>query len=287
MSKMFTVIVLSYNNYTYLKQCLDSILIQKYESIEIIVADDGSCVFDRDEIVTYIENNKHNNIVNYIVYQNEKNVGTVRSANRAIKNSKGSYIKLLAADDALYDENSLSNAEKALRDSNFGIITSDVMKCDENLNPISKYQKKFLKRMNGLSSDEEFRWLCIHNDIIAGGVFFARHFFDKYGLFDESFVLLEDWPTWLNATKLGCKICFEPFYAIRYRSNNGIGTSINSIYLKDKKKVLKNIIIPSKHKIGLFWYLVSRMSFILINLKVIRKLYGIVYRKNDKKEVNQ
>ena len=75
-----------------------------------------------------------------IVYQNERNYGTVKSANGAIRKTSGNFVKLLAADDALYDECSLSYAAEALLKSSSGIITGDVMRCDENLKPVAKYR---------------------------------------------------------------------------------------------------------------------------------------------------
>ena len=205
MTETFSVVVLLYNNSEYLNECLDSIIAQDYPSIEIIVADDGSKSFEREHIISYLGSKKKENLINYIVYQNEKNYGTVKSANGAIRKASGKYIKLLAADDALYDEYSLTYAAKALQKSPSGVITGDVMRCDENLKPIAKYRNKLPEALNDLEPLDVFRRLCVHNDIVAGGVFFSRDFFESYGYFDESFRLMEDWPTWLKATQHGCR----------------------------------------------------------------------------------
>ncbi len=279
MTDTFSVVVLLYNNSEFLNICLDSIFAQNYPSIEIVVVDDGSKSFDREYIVSYLESNKKDNIVNYIVYQNEKNFGTVKSANGAIRKASGNYIKLLAADDALYDERSLTYAVEALQKSSSGIITGDVMRCDENLNPIAKYRNILPKALNDLEPLDVFRRLCVHNDIVAGGVFFSKSFFESYGYFDESYRLMEDWPTWLNATHKGCRFLYFPFFAIRYRSNGGIGTSVNPIYMADKKRVLETIIIPDRKVIGMSWYIKARISFLIVNSPFIRKIYGFIFRK--------
>ncbi len=279
MKDLFSVVVLIYNNSEYLNQCLESVLIQDYASIELIIVDDCSRSFNRDDIVSYLESNKKENLVNYVVYQNEKNFGTVKSANGAIKKASGRFIKLLAADDALYDWKSLSHAAEALLASPDGIIAGDVMRCDAHLEPIAEYHKNLLDNLNHLKPFEVFRLLCIHNDIVAGGVFFTKSFFEKYGYFDESYRLLEDWPTWLTVTKKGCRILHSPFYAVRYRSNGGVGTSVNPMYMADKQRVLTNIIIPAKREIGYFWYAKARISFMLINSSFVRTAYGAIFRK--------
>ena len=279
MADTFSIVVLLYNNNEFLNECLDSIFVQDYPKVEIIVVDDGSKSYDRKSIVSYLESNKKANLVNYVVYQNEKNYGTVRSANRAIRKASGNYIKLLAADDALYDGCSLTYAAKALQKSPSGIITGDVMKCDENLKPITKYRNYLPEALNDLEPLDVFRRLCVHNDIVAGGVFFSKHFFDSYGYFDESYRLIEDWPTWLKATQQGCRFLYSPFFAIRYRSNGGIGTSNNPIYMADKKRAFDTIIIPAKKDIGMRWYFKAKLSFLMINSPFVRKVYGFVFRK--------
>lgn len=278
--ELFSVIILLYNNAQYVQECLDSVFNQKYPNIEIIIVDDGSKMFNQDGIQKYIEDNKKQNITNIIVYQNEKNVGTVKSANGAIKKSTGNYIKLIAADDALYNKDSLLQAAKALNISPCGIVTGDVMNCDQNLNPLGKYNKGLPEKINDLSPEEVFRRLCIHNNLVAGGFFFKRIFFEEYGLYDESYKLMEDWPTWLYITKRGCKIFYSPFYAIKYRSNGGIGTSMNPIYMADKKRVLDTVIIPAKSEIGPVYYIAARLSYFFINSDLVRKLYGKLFRNN-------
>lgn len=279
MNETFSIIVLLYNNNEFLNECLDSIFAQDYPSIEIIVVDDGSKSFDCESIVSYLKSNKKSNIVNYIVYQNERNYGTVKSANGAIRKASGNFVKLLAADDALYDECSLSYAAEALQKSSNGIITGDVMRCDENLKPVAKYRNNLPKALNDLEPLDVFRRLCVHNDIVAGGVFFSKRFFEIYGYFDESYRLMEDWPTWLKATYKGCRFLYSSFFAIRYRSNSGIGTGVNPAYMADKKRALDTIIIPAKSDIGMSWYLKARLSFFMINSPLVRKVYGFIFRK--------
>ena len=281
LSPLFTVIILLYNNSRYLQQCLDSVLIQNYSDIEIIVVDDHSDSFDKDGIERYISEHQTPNIRKLIVYQNESNYGTVKSANGAILKACGSFIKLLAADDALYDQDTLCYAAKALRESPCGIITGNVMRCDKGLVPIKKYRNLLLDRLNRLTPFEVFRCLCVHDDIVSPGVFFDKSFFEEYGLFDESYRLIEDWPMWLKATKEGCRIVYSSFWAVKYRSNSGIGTSTNAYYMQDKKLVLNKIIIPAKKELGWYWYLKARFSFFFINSPIVRKTYGFFFRKGN------
>ena len=70
LSELFTVVVLSYNNSQYIEGCLDSVLLQTYPEIEIIIADDCSKEFDADRYKAYCEKNNKGNINNVIVIRN-------------------------------------------------------------------------------------------------------------------------------------------------------------------------------------------------------------------------
>lgn len=172
LNDLFSVIILSYNNYSFLQTCIDSVLMQAYKRIELIVVDDKSQEFDIKSVNSYISERKDSNLINFVVYQNPVNYGTVKSINCALKKVKGKYVKLLAADDALFNKEVLVQAGKALQNSKNGIITSDMMKCNSALTPISIYHKPFQKKINQFTSQEYFRRLCMRNGIVAGGGIF-------------------------------------------------------------------------------------------------------------------
>ena len=55
MTELFSVIILVYNNSVYLTECIDSILMQTYPNIELIIADDHSLSFDEEYFKDYIQ----------------------------------------------------------------------------------------------------------------------------------------------------------------------------------------------------------------------------------------
>lgn len=279
MQALFSVIVVCYNNSQYLYDCIDSILKQDYDNIELVIADDYSKVFDIEGIKTYINSNAFDNIKHFDIYQNECNLGTVKNINRAIKKCSGTYLKVIAADDALYDGLVLSKAAEALDSSPCGLIVADVMKCDRNLAEIELYSKKLYNRINIMSAQECFKALCIHDDIVAGGVFMKLSVVKKHGLFDENYVLMEDWPMWLRICKAGDRFKYISFLCLKYRMDVGIGTSVNPVYMSDKRRLLKEIIIPSKKELGFLIYMKSRLYFALVNSIIVRKLYSLIFRR--------
>ena len=195
---LYTVIVTNYNNTKYLKNALDSVFKQHYKNIQLIITDDGSIDFDLKTIKQYIEKNKKNNIksVEYVI--NDENIGTVKTLNKAIKKAKGKYILFFASDDELYDENVLNNFEKYFIETNYNVITSQWKICDENMS--FNYNFVDVKRSEKLNKDiEKLKYvMCRSNIYGSGATSYRKVVFEKYGLFDTKYTLIEDWPYWLK-----------------------------------------------------------------------------------------
>ena len=276
--ELFTIIVLSYNNLQYMVSCLESILEQDYASIEIIFADDGSREFDKAMIERYISENKKDNLVNSIIYSNEMNLGTVKNINHALLLASGKYIKLIAVDDMLGNSRTLTDAHYYLSTAKDGIIVGDSIVCDSDMVPINKKPRFKQCMLNSMTPEELFKALCMTNIIDAQGVFFRKDFFDVYGYFDEKYRLLEDWPKWLDVTSKGCVIEYGEFIAAKYRSDCGLGTGMNKMYLKDKKNTFKTFVLANVKRIGLLYFFKCLMRFMITTSYSVRKIYSFLYR---------
>ena len=132
---VITVILLSYNTGEMLYDAIDSVLMQDYPFIELIVADDGSEIFPRERIEKYIQERKRNNIIDCTIIHRKRNVGTVKNINRALKISKGEYIRILGGDDAYPYPNTFSDTINMMKDNVIAVV-GKWMQCDEHLNPI-------------------------------------------------------------------------------------------------------------------------------------------------------
>ena len=275
---LFSVIVLFYNKDFIFRDSIGSILAQNYKNIELILVDDGSSVFNEAMIREFISENKKDNISNIVIQCNKKNLGTVRCANLGLGLAHGNYIKLLAADDALYDELSLDNARSALDKSESGIVVSGVMACDSSMKEICLFRENEKKRMRGMSAFKQYCSLCVRNPIPAPGVFFRRDCFKTNGLFDEEYKLLEDWPMWLRVTRSNRRLEFADFIGTKYRKNVGTSTSSRKQYLLDKRKVFSKEIVPYRRRIGFSRYCVSFFSSCIRTSPVLRKAYEALFR---------
>lgn len=93
MNKLISIIVPIYKVEKYLKQCIDSILLQTYKNLEIILVDDGSpdnCGIICDE---YAKKDKRIKVIH------KKNGGLSEARNYGIEASTGDYIMFVDSDD--------------------------------------------------------------------------------------------------------------------------------------------------------------------------------------------
>lgn len=218
---------------------------QDYPRIEVIIADDGSENFDK-KFIENLFSKSGKNIVNLEIIHHEKNIGTVRNLNNAIKKSNGNYFIGLAADDMYYDNQTVSKIIRFFKETKAYVVTSK--------RAVFEGDKRNVREVLPSSEDEIylyknpeilFRRLCIGNFISGACTFYSRKCFEKYGLFDESYVLLEDYPYYLRLTRIGVKIDYLRLTTILYRWG-GISTSgkHNKLLLSDFKTSIVKEVFP-------------------------------------------
>jgi glycosyltransferase involved in cell wall biosynthesis len=218
---LFSVIILHYNQEGFLYDAVDSLLSQSYGNIEFIFADDCSSSLDAQELAKYVETHKRGNLRDFVLQINKANVGTVRNVNSAIKKCKGRYILFFAADDCLYDADTIQNfveSFQSLPDDRL-VVTGQCYMFDEHL---KKLQYKYLNedaanRLNQSTAQEQFLELAFSCVYAIGATAVKRELFDRCGYIDERYAIIEDWSYFLHITREGTKVTFCDFDALRHR----------------------------------------------------------------------
>ena len=128
-----SVIVPIFNSENYLEKCLDSILSQTLNDIEIILIDDGSTDASLQIIKQYAK--KYNNIK----YKTKKNEGQAIARNLGIEMATGEFISFVDSDD--YIENTMMEElyRNAIENSSDIVICDYIEEC-----PNKKIEKKSL-----------------------------------------------------------------------------------------------------------------------------------------------
>ena len=236
---------------------IQSVLEQDYPQIELVVSDDGSANFPDEELRAYIAKNKRQNIKSVIIRTEECNVGTVKHLNHAISFASGNHIFALAGDDVFHDNSVLSRYTKGFEKAGTDcyLLMSQVAMYDDKLEKLQGYfvgptvQKVLEKDVPGL---DLFNILSVSSYLPSTGTVYRKEFFEKFGKFDETYFLVEDYPMHIQLALDGWKIHYENFISIDHRhggisKGNAGGASITYIrYLQDLKKVIQEKIIPNQ-----------------------------------------
>lgn len=244
-----TIIVMVYKNLNQVRQTLDSVKRQTYSNYEVIVSDDGSPNYKQEDFEK-IKQEYQNVFENFKLINNDINRGTVKHFNNLIRQSKGAIICPLSSGDQFYSKNSLREIIAAFNQGDSSIYTSKrIVKRDskEETYP-SSYQISLLNQPNHL-----FEYIMRYGNFISGAsTYYKKDIFEKYGLFDEKYKLLEDYPFFAKLALNDEKIGYLDYPTIQYELG-GISTASNRNPLLDQDYVLlfKNILSRKDIRISL------------------------------------
>lgn len=98
-----SVIIPIYKVEKYLNMCVDSVLSQDFQSIEVILVDDGSPDLSPQICDNYLEVDSRIKVIH------KKNGGLSDARNAGLKEAKGEYVIFLDSDDYWIDQSLLSN----------------------------------------------------------------------------------------------------------------------------------------------------------------------------------
>ncbi|XWW45785.1 glycosyltransferase [Fibrella sp. USSR17] len=177
---LVSVIIPCYNHGQYLQQAIDSINVQTYQHIELIVVDDGSV--DSTKSVAAA-----NQQVRYIFQLNQ---GLSAARNTGIRHSSGDFLLFLDADDLLYPDAIAINVQLLLQHPDVAFVSGGHNGVDHDLTVLWTTQR--------IVADSHYRHFLRWNYIgMHATVLYRRHIFDKFQ-FDTSLRACEDYDLYLS-----------------------------------------------------------------------------------------
>ena len=146
MSKIISVVIPCYNVEKYINKCLDSVLCQTYENLEVIIVNDGSTDSTPHLIEPYIADKR-------VKYIDQKNAGVSAARNAGIDAANGELLAFVDSDD--YLELDMYESLYAAMQRN----AADVVVCNYNLIYDDHTEKQYSKPRN--------ETVCIRDDVYA------------------------------------------------------------------------------------------------------------------------
>ena len=193
MQETVTILIASYQSGNDLKAAVESTLAQDYPRKELIICDDGS-----DEAITVDLLNQFSAQGIRIVRQ-KVNRGTVRNLNAGLRCSEGQWVITLAADDRFKTIHSITQLVSEAYDTQAQWVVgrTELVGCENvwiDKSPIEDIE-------SNTNPYAFFETLCYSCWLPSSGNLYRRSFLEQFGLYDERYYLVEDWPLFLKAAR--------------------------------------------------------------------------------------
>lgn len=219
MNGLVSIIVPVFNTEVYLIRCIESLLQQSYNDIEIILVNDGSTDKSRDICLNYSETQQN------IYYLEQENSGVSSARNRGIDASNGKYIVFVDSDDYVH-ERYIELLVDGMNDSNLSIC--GYYKVNETNDVISS-NLKGERRRKKFTTEEFCKYLFYLDEFNYQGYLFNKmflseiilekhiHFAQEISYNEDRLFVLE----YLMFCK-GLKYCDTPYYYYLQHSDSAM-----------------------------------------------------------------
>ena len=231
-----SICIPNYNHAPYLKQRIESILIQTYQNFELIILDDCSTDNSKDIIEQY----KNHPKISQIIYNKQNSGSTFKQWNKGVEFAKGKWIWIAESDDSssnIFLETLISAVEKdesvvlaycqSTKMNSLGEITGNWESWTKDFP--NKFSENFLCK-----GDEFIKTLLFSKNVIpnVSAVIFKKEIFNKVNKADEDIQFCSDWLLWLKMLLWGnIFFCKESLNNFRYHPNSVIASSQKTISL--------------------------------------------------------
>lgn len=184
-----SVILPVYNSQDYIKEAIDSILLQSFKNWELIIIDDASS----DQTPEIIRICKDKRI---ICLRNNKNEGVAFSLNKGLKQVTGEYIARIDSDDICLPNRFELQVEFLDNNPKTVIVGANA--------EIINFSGEVLSVTDLPTTDIDIRnMLFIRNPLIHPSVMFRKKILDKTGNYNIKFNGAEDYELWFRMLKFG------------------------------------------------------------------------------------
>lgn len=247
-----SIITVSSNSKSTIKQTIDSVLNQRYPNIEYIIVDNASFDGTVDLIQSYNEK-----IAKFI---SEPDEGIYNAMNKGIRLASGDIVGILNSDDFFCNEQVIEKVAASFEDENIDAVFGDVQFFD-----ISDIHKIVRYYSSGSFTPKKFKF----GFMPAHPSFYVRkEYFDKFGYYKEDYKIAADYELlirFLYVNKLKYKYLEMPFVSMR---PGGISTkSVKSTF------ILNNEIIRACNENGI------KTNLFYIYSKYFIKVFELFWHK--------
>lgn len=224
---LVSVVIPCYNHEQFVQDCIQSVIDQTYENIELIIIDDGS----KDGSVKKIQQmiSECEKRFTRFEFRTRPNKGLCTTLNEAIDWSHGKYFSTIASDDMLLKHKTKNQLEYMENNKNSVAVFGGIH--------IINNENKVINSIVGKQRKYTFNEILMHeHSLPAPTAFILTESLRKAGKYDTE-IKIEDWYMWLKISNIG-EITYlsEVFSYYRDHSDN-ITKKLNIMHVERFKVI--------------------------------------------------
>lgn len=196
-----SIVLPVYNDDEHVDTSIESVLMQSFESVELLVIDDGSTDATRQRLEEYSSDPR------LTVVRHVENQGLPTALNTGLGHATGTYVMRQDADDRSLPGRLQAQCNYLSANPDIAAVTSGVEVIDDNGN--------VLHTLTG--PVDPAAQLQSQNSIIHGATMLRREVLEEVGGYDEFFRFCQDYDLWVRLHRAGHRIrtIQRPMYQLR------------------------------------------------------------------------
>ncbi|MBR5130205.1 MAG: glycosyltransferase family 2 protein [Alphaproteobacteria bacterium] len=232
-----SIIIPNYNTEKYLKRCLDSLIGQTFNDIEIIVIDDGSKDKSVDIIKKYVQQDSRVKLIQ------QQNSGPAKARNQGLENATGKYLMFCDSDD-WYEPNMCQEMYDTIEKQKVDVVCChNFFDWEENLDNQEKEERLVEKYYNPKKSGKYVLSdkIILSTNVLLWNKIWRRDLVEEFHIRFPQGHEHDDDAFWYMYAMISKKIFYlpKPFYHYFLRSGSIMSTQAN----KQPKNRMDRVII--------------------------------------------
>jgi glycosyltransferase involved in cell wall biosynthesis len=228
-----SVVMSVYNDESYIREAVESILNQTFKDFEFIIINDGSTDRTRDILLLYTDKR--------IRLFDQENRGLTKSLNRGLSLAKGSYIARMDGNDISEPERFAEEVRLLEQNEKIGLVGTYAYRMDEQSQIVSLYTYK--------TTTEEIREdLWVDCSFCHSSVMFRKICAEEVGMYREKVGPSEDYDLWFRiAERFDVANLPMPLHKFRI---NSLGVTVARRFEQLRYIMLVRLLAEERKKYG-------------------------------------
>lgn len=213
---LVSIVIPCYNHETFVQDCIQSVIDQNYENIELIIIDDGSKDSSVEIIQKMIPACKQR--FTRFEFRQRPNKGLSATLNEALEWCEGEYYSAIASDDLMLKDKTEIQVRFLEKNKEIIAVFSGIKLIDENNIVIGELLRD--------SQRYNFKKIIMHeHDLPAPTQMIRMNSLKNIGGYNSN-ILIEDWYMWIKLSELGDLFYMKKILCLYRRHNSNISSNL-------------------------------------------------------------